>query len=207
MRRTLTTATTAVLLAAGLTACSSSPAPSSDSKPVAASPSKSQAGDPVKYLYDVDQHSHSQADVEGLVQKLQSRCTDNTLVLEFTATNTATDLVDAQHDHQDVYPVLTQLVSDLPQGSGKVKCAPRLPAVAKQIKAKWAPKPTPTPTHAVAKPATHKPAPEPTVHHTTAAPADDHGGATAQCNDGTLSYSAHHQGTCSHHHGVAVWYK
>lgn len=34
-----------------------------------------------------------------------------------------------------------------------------------------------------------------------------HGGATAKCNDGTLSYSAHHQGTCSHHDGVAVWYK
>ena len=33
------------------------------------------------------------------------------------------------------------------------------------------------------------------------------GGATALCNDGTLSYSAHHQGTCSHHGGVAVWYK
>ncbi|MGH1523053.1 PASTA domain-containing protein [Leifsonia sp. L25] len=33
------------------------------------------------------------------------------------------------------------------------------------------------------------------------------GGPTAKCNDGTLSYSAHHQGTCSHHGGVAVWYK
>jgi VCBS repeat-containing protein len=29
---------------------------------------------------------------------------------------------------------------------------------------------------------------------------------TALCNDGTLSYSAHHQGTCSHHGGVRVWY-
>jgi hypothetical protein len=36
---------------------------------------------------------------------------------------------------------------------------------------------------------------------------NDHDGATALCNDGTLSYSAHHQGTCSHHHGVAVWSK
>lgn len=32
-------------------------------------------------------------------------------------------------------------------------------------------------------------------------------GATALCNDGTLSYSANHRGTCSHHGGVAVWYK
>jgi hypothetical protein len=31
-------------------------------------------------------------------------------------------------------------------------------------------------------------------------------GATALCNDGTLSYSAHRSGTCSHHGGVAQWY-
>jgi competence protein ComEC len=30
-------------------------------------------------------------------------------------------------------------------------------------------------------------------------------GATAQCRDGTFSYSTHHSGTCSHHHGVAQW--
>jgi len=30
-------------------------------------------------------------------------------------------------------------------------------------------------------------------------------GATAICNDGTISYSAHHRGTCSHHGGVAEW--
>lgn len=30
-------------------------------------------------------------------------------------------------------------------------------------------------------------------------------GATAQCRDGTYSYSQHHSGTCSHHGGVAVW--
>jgi hypothetical protein len=29
--------------------------------------------------------------------------------------------------------------------------------------------------------------------------------ATARCQDGTLSYSAHRSGTCSHHGGVAVW--
>lgn len=32
-------------------------------------------------------------------------------------------------------------------------------------------------------------------------------GATAQCNDGTYSFSAHHQGTCSSHGGVAVFYQ
>ena len=30
-------------------------------------------------------------------------------------------------------------------------------------------------------------------------------GATAQCNDGTYSFSQHHSGTCSHHGGVAQW--
>lgn len=30
-------------------------------------------------------------------------------------------------------------------------------------------------------------------------------GATAQCRDGTYSFSRHHQGTCSRHGGVAKW--
>jgi len=30
-------------------------------------------------------------------------------------------------------------------------------------------------------------------------------GATAQCRDGSYSFSKHHQGTCSHHGGVAKW--
>lgn len=30
-------------------------------------------------------------------------------------------------------------------------------------------------------------------------------GATAQCNDGTWSFSQHHSGTCSGHGGVARW--
>ncbi|MFI1369315.1 DUF3761 domain-containing protein [Streptomyces griseochromogenes] len=31
--------------------------------------------------------------------------------------------------------------------------------------------------------------------------------ATALCNDGTYSYAAHHQGACSYHGGVAVFYR
>jgi hypothetical protein len=31
-------------------------------------------------------------------------------------------------------------------------------------------------------------------------------GATAMCQDGTYSHSAHHSGTCSGHHGVGTWY-
>jgi hypothetical protein len=30
-------------------------------------------------------------------------------------------------------------------------------------------------------------------------------GATAECSDGTYSFSRHRQGTCSHHGGVAEW--
>jgi uncharacterized protein YraI len=30
-------------------------------------------------------------------------------------------------------------------------------------------------------------------------------GATAQCRDGSYSFSQHRQGTCSHHGGVASW--
>ena len=41
----------------------------------------------------------------------------------------------------------------------------------------------------------------------TAAPALPVSGPTAQCRDGTYSYSANHSGTCSHHGGVAVWYR
>jgi len=29
--------------------------------------------------------------------------------------------------------------------------------------------------------------------------------ATAQCRDGSWSFSQHHRGTCSHHGGVASW--
>ena len=36
---------------------------------------------------------------------------------------------------------------------------------------------------------------------TGAAPA----GASAQCRDGSYSFSAHRGGTCSHHGGVAAW--
>ncbi|WP_242433935.1 DUF3761 domain-containing protein [Streptomyces sp. CB01580] len=32
-------------------------------------------------------------------------------------------------------------------------------------------------------------------------------GATAQCNDGTHSYSKTFRGTCSHHSGVRYWCK
>ena len=33
----------------------------------------------------------------------------------------------------------------------------------------------------------------------------DYGPVTARCSDGSRSFSHHHQGTCSHHGGVARW--
>lgn len=36
-------------------------------------------------------------------------------------------------------------------------------------------------------------------------PSSNPEGATAQCVDGSYSYSQHRSGTCSHHGGVAVW--
>lgn len=49
------------------------------------------------------------------------------------------------------------------------------------------------------------PAPAPAAP-APAAPAAPGNGATALCNDGTYSYAAHHQGACSHHGGVQVFY-
>jgi len=43
----------------------------------------------------------------------------------------------------------------------------------------------------------HRPA------HTKSGNAPD--GASAQCRDGTYSFSAHRRGTCSRHGGVAEW--
>lgn len=56
----------------------------------------------------------------------------------------------------------------------------------------YAPTPTPTPTRT--SPSTS----------TTTTPGN---GATAQCNDGTYSYAAHHQGACSRHGGVRQFYR
>jgi Protein of unknown function (DUF3761) len=43
------------------------------------------------------------------------------------------------------------------------------------------------------------------VHRPVSAPSGPPAGATAKCNDGTYSFSQHHSGTCSGHHGVAEW--
>jgi hypothetical protein len=48
--------------------------------------------------------------------------------------------------------------------------------------------------------------PQPVPTASPMVPKADHSGATARCRDGSLSYSAHRQGTCSHHGGVAEWF-
>jgi hypothetical protein len=51
------------------------------------------------------------------------------------------------------------------------------------------------------------PAPAAPAAPAPAAPVAPGNGATALCHDGTYSYAAHHQGACSHHGGVAEFYK
>ena len=67
---------------------------------------------------------------------------------------------------------------------------------------------TAAPTHIVAAP-THRPTagPRATPRPTVEPKAKPGAGATALCRDGSYSYAAHHQGACSHHGGVSVFYK
>jgi hypothetical protein len=66
--------------------------------------------------------------------------------------------------------------------------------------------PPPPPTVTVP-PVTVPPATLPPAPPATEPPVSDTSGPTALCNDGTYSYAAHHQGACSHHGGVAEFYK
>jgi len=65
--------------------------------------------------------------------------------------------------------------------------------------------PAPTPAAAPAAPrVTHAAQVRPAASATVTATGPN--GASAQCNDGTYSHSAHRTGTCSHHGGVKTWY-
>ncbi|MBC7631381.1 DUF1524 domain-containing protein [Aeromicrobium sp.] len=75
-------------------------------------------------------------------------------------------------------------------GLGTAPAVAALPRTSAQREPAPAPRPTPAPAP--------RSAPAPVVPE---------GGATALCNDGTLSFAAHHQGACSHHGGVRVFYK
>ncbi len=76
------------------------------------------------------------------------------------------------------------------------------------------PSPTRPPTHALTHAPTHHPSggssPATCAPHTVgscAAGSPHPSGATAQCDDGTYSWSATFRGTCSHHGGVRYWYR
>jgi hypothetical protein len=66
------------------------------------------------------------------------------------------------------------------------------------------PGPGSAPTIAALPRAANPPAPRPAP---APAPVQPGNGATALCNDGSYSYAAHHQGACSRHGGVKVFYK
>jgi hypothetical protein len=51
------------------------------------------------------------------------------------------------------------------------------------------------------------PTPPPATPRPTTSTADHPANATAKCKDGTFSFAAQHRGACSHHGGVAEWYK
>ncbi|MER8030710.1 hypothetical protein ABTZ78_17325 [Streptomyces bauhiniae] len=128
MRTTILVACTLAALAA-IAGCSSSSTPKA-----APTTSGATAGDPVGYLYDIDNHKQKRADAAKMVDQIRARCTDDPLALEFTATNTAVDLMDATHK-QDVYAVLHRLLADAPKTGPKVSCTSRLPAAGRAIKA------------------------------------------------------------------------
>ncbi|GAB3454747.1 DUF3761 domain-containing protein [Kineococcus endophyticus] len=68
-----------------------------------------------------------------------------------------------------------------------------------------APVPVPVPRPVVVAPAPATSAPAPAADAPAETSADVPAGASAVCRDGTLSYSAHRRGTCSHHGGVDTW--
>lgn len=130
VRRTLAAAA-AVLAALILAGCSDS---NSADSAVSVSPSQTGSGlDTAKYLSGLDGDKHSRQQIDALLGKLGSRCTDDLGVLAAGASNTAVDVTDAKGT-QSTYGVLEALVDGLPS-SGKVSCEKRLPTVEKQLKA------------------------------------------------------------------------
>jgi hypothetical protein len=92
------------------------------------------------------------------------------------------------------------------------------PADTKEVLPAETPVPAAAPVPAPAATPAPAPAPKPScpadhyintagncVQSPTAAPSAP-AGATAQCKDGTYSFSQSRSGTCSHHGGVAVWF-
>lgn len=79
-------------------------------------------------------------------------------------------------------------------------------AAASQPRSTPAPLPAPSAPVSASKAGAVKPAPTPAAT-LAAKPADAPPTATAKCKDGTFSLAKGHTGACSHHGGVAEWYK
>ena len=87
--------------------------------------------------------------------------------------------------------------------SGQVNLAAAQQAIAGNWSAAAA-RYNPVSVRAVARTVAHTPSPR---HTSTPVVTSPGSGATALCKDGTYSFAAHHQGACSHHGGVAIFYK
>jgi Protein of unknown function (DUF3761) len=86
--------------------------------------------------------------------------------------------------YSTLYKTVSRSVVTTTRKYGALKSASRRQTLVVRAGAKPAPRPAPV-------------APAPVVRG---------GGATTLCNDGTLSFAAHHQGACSWHGGVAFFY-
>jgi hypothetical protein len=100
-------------------------------------------------------------------------------------------------------PTVTPIATPAPTPTPTVTPRPTPRAVTPRPVAKVAPRPavasTPASTASGYTNSDGNYVPSPT--HADTPPA----GASAQCADGTYSFSVHRSGTCSHHGGVAVW--
>jgi hypothetical protein len=89
--------------------------------------------------------------------------------------------------------VATWFADEKPAPAAPAKTAPT--AAAPTAAKAPAPTPTPAPAKTTAKAGVVKP------------PAGTPENATAKCKDNTYSFAKQHSGACSHHGGVAEWYK
>jgi len=106
--------------------------------------------------------------------------------------------------------VKTWFASDLPANAPNVPAATPNNAPAAAPKTSAAPSPAPDAPRTTAPRTSAPPAKAPASTgkaQVTAKPADAPVDATAKCKDGTYSSSKTHTGACSHHGGVAEWYK
>ncbi|GAB3398664.1 hypothetical protein GCM10027568_36000 [Humibacter soli] len=182
------------------------------------------ANDPLNLLLVGGPASKSKSGEDASAWLPQNSSFSCAYVTRQVAVKAAYDLWVTQAEHDKMKSVLstcpgqTMPVSSFATGS--VVTAPVPPtATPSPTSAPPAPKPVdPAPAPAAPAPAAPAPAapapaapapaaPAPAAPAPAApAPADPGNAATALCNDGSLSFSQHASGTCSHHGGVQIWY-